>query len=41
VKILLTLFLVGLALPLLPSTVNSLLGSALRAGTHLTGAFGG
>jgi flagellar biosynthetic protein FliR len=41
VKIILTLALAGLALPLLPSTVSSLLESGMRAGTHLTGALGG
>jgi flagellar biosynthesis protein FliR len=41
VKILLTLAMVGMALPLLPSTVSSLLASALRAGTNITSAFGG
>jgi flagellar biosynthetic protein FliR len=41
VKILLTLAMVGMALPLLPSTVTSLLASALRAGTNITSAFGG
>jgi len=41
VKILLTLFLAGLALPLLPGTINSLLGSALRASSRAAGAFGG
>ena len=41
VKILLTLMLTGLALPLLPSTVQSLLTTALHAGNHLTAAFRG
>lgn len=41
VKILLTLMLAGLALPLLPSTVQALLDDALRAGSHLSAAFHG
>jgi len=41
VKILLTLLLIGLALALLPSTVQSLLSTALRAGNHMTTAFHG
>ena len=41
VKILLTLMLTGLALPLLPSTIQSLLTTALHAGNHLTAAFRG
>jgi flagellar biosynthetic protein FliR len=40
-KILLTLALAGLALPLLPSAVSSILDNALRAGNNLTDAFGG
>jgi flagellar biosynthetic protein FliR len=40
-KILLTLALAGLALPLLPSAVSSLLDNAVRAGNNLTDAFGG
>ena len=41
VKILLTLMLAGLALPLLPSSMNSLLTTALHAGSRMTAAFRG
>ena len=41
VKILLTLMLAGLALPLLPGTVESLLGHAMRGGATMTRAFTG
>ena len=40
-KILLTLLLGGLALPLLPSSIESLLGQALRQGASITRAFTG
>jgi flagellar biosynthetic protein FliR len=40
-KILLTLLLGGLALPLLPGSIESLLGQALRQGAALTEAFTG
>jgi len=40
-KILLTLLLGGLALPLLPGSIESLLGQALRQGAHMTRAFTG
>lgn len=40
-KILLTLFLGGLALPLLPGSVESLLSQALRQGADITRAFTG
>jgi flagellar biosynthetic protein FliR len=41
VKIILTLALAGLALPLLPGSVSSLIESALRGGNELSKAFGG
>lgn len=41
IKILVTLLLGGLALPLLPGSITSLLGQALRAGAELTRAFTG
>jgi flagellar biosynthetic protein FliR len=40
-KILLTLLLGGLALPLLPGSVESLLGQAMRHGANITRAFTG
>jgi flagellar biosynthesis protein FliR len=39
VKILLTLLLAGLALPLLPDAVGGLVGAATRSGTAVVGAF--
>ena len=41
VKIILTLALVGLALPLMPGAVSSLIEDAIKAGSGLTSAVGG